>query len=282
MSISTALAQTQTVTHIIGRGETIETIAAKYGVTPQMIIDLNPDAKDFVYVGMELQVPTAQSKVSTTTSTSESTNDRDILNKTITATNANRQDTESYTMEIPGPGWSPFFDIEYGFPEKAPTASSKEHSYSGAYKVTFGGNYYFLEKDKGIFAGAGVGYAWFTNSYSVYQGSSSLKIEMNSHIITIPLQVGYYLSVSDLIGLTPMLGLDLNCPLSAKTKTTKNKTNETTKFKNNLAINFNLGVAISFGGFDIIARYNIPVNKWQKVYTGSDDGYFSVGIGFGF
>lgn len=44
------------VTHIVQRGETIESIAGKYGTTADTILRLNPDAADFVYVGMELKI----------------------------------------------------------------------------------------------------------------------------------------------------------------------------------------------------------------------------------
>lgn len=43
--------------HIVERGETLESIAAKYGVTTRQIIELNPDAGTFTYVGMELIIP---------------------------------------------------------------------------------------------------------------------------------------------------------------------------------------------------------------------------------
>ncbi len=43
--------------HILERGETIESVAKKYGVTTEQIIALNPDAKSFTYVGMELIIP---------------------------------------------------------------------------------------------------------------------------------------------------------------------------------------------------------------------------------
>jgi len=57
VSVSAALAQAQTTKHIVERGETLETIAQKYGVTKDDIVKLNPDAAQFVYVGMELTVP---------------------------------------------------------------------------------------------------------------------------------------------------------------------------------------------------------------------------------
>lgn len=49
-----AIAETR---HIVERGETLESIAAKYGVTTRQIIELNPDAGTFTYVGMELIIP---------------------------------------------------------------------------------------------------------------------------------------------------------------------------------------------------------------------------------
>lgn len=57
MSSSVALAQTSTSKHIVERGETLESIAEKYGVSKDDLVKLNPDAGQFVYVGMELIVP---------------------------------------------------------------------------------------------------------------------------------------------------------------------------------------------------------------------------------
>lgn len=57
VSSSTVFAQTATTKHIVERGETVESIAQKYGVTKDEIVKLNPDAAQFVYVGMELVVP---------------------------------------------------------------------------------------------------------------------------------------------------------------------------------------------------------------------------------
>lgn len=46
-------------THIVDRGETLQSIAQKYGVTPEQIIAKNPQAAQFVYVGMELTIPSS-------------------------------------------------------------------------------------------------------------------------------------------------------------------------------------------------------------------------------
>lgn len=50
-------AQDGSVKHIIERGETLSSIAGRYGVSTDKIIELNPDASDFIYVGMELDIP---------------------------------------------------------------------------------------------------------------------------------------------------------------------------------------------------------------------------------
>lgn len=43
--------------HVVERGETLASIAGKYKTTKGAIVKLNPEAAQFVYVGMELQIP---------------------------------------------------------------------------------------------------------------------------------------------------------------------------------------------------------------------------------
>lgn len=52
-----AMAQSQTVTHVVQRGETIESIAEIYKVSVEDINKANPNADGIVYVGMKLNVP---------------------------------------------------------------------------------------------------------------------------------------------------------------------------------------------------------------------------------
>lgn len=56
LNIASAWAQ-DVKTHTVERGETLSSIATKYGVSQEEIIKLNPDAKQFIYVGMELVIP---------------------------------------------------------------------------------------------------------------------------------------------------------------------------------------------------------------------------------
>lgn len=53
------MAQSQTVTHVVQRGETIESIAEYYKVSVEDINKANPNADGIVYVGMKLNIPTS-------------------------------------------------------------------------------------------------------------------------------------------------------------------------------------------------------------------------------
>lgn len=55
--VGVAIAQDDKATHIIKRGETIESVANKYGVSIEDLIKANPSAKNYFYVGMKLAIP---------------------------------------------------------------------------------------------------------------------------------------------------------------------------------------------------------------------------------
>lgn len=57
LAFSIAASAQTTVTHTVERGETVASIAKKYNVTPQDIINANPDAAELVFAGMKLEIP---------------------------------------------------------------------------------------------------------------------------------------------------------------------------------------------------------------------------------
>lgn len=64
-------AMAQDVVHTVERGETLESIAGRYGVTTGQITTLNPDAAQFIYVGMQLTIPVSDSVKNSVTSATE-------------------------------------------------------------------------------------------------------------------------------------------------------------------------------------------------------------------
>lgn len=77
-----AMAQHQVVTHVVQRGETIESIAKQYNVSVADINKANPNAEGVVYVGMKLAIPVGTTKTATEANTKEqsqnSSNSREI------------------------------------------------------------------------------------------------------------------------------------------------------------------------------------------------------------
>lgn len=64
--IGMGYADDNTTKHIVDRGETLASIAKRYATTEAKIIELNPEAAQFIYVGMELTIPMATIPANTT------------------------------------------------------------------------------------------------------------------------------------------------------------------------------------------------------------------------
>lgn len=68
------MAQSQTVTHVVQRGETLESIAEYYKVSVDDINKANPNVDGVVYVGMKLNIPTKTSNTLNTGIKNKQTN----------------------------------------------------------------------------------------------------------------------------------------------------------------------------------------------------------------
>lgn len=56
------MAQDKVTTHVVQRGESIESIAKYYNITIENLKKANPDTENFIYVGMKLVIPVATSQ----------------------------------------------------------------------------------------------------------------------------------------------------------------------------------------------------------------------------
>lgn len=82
--IYTTAISAQTVTeHTVGRGETLESIAKKYNTTTNEITSLNPNAAQFIYVGMKLKIPVKTGKNGNISSDNNAKNEIRISNNQI-------------------------------------------------------------------------------------------------------------------------------------------------------------------------------------------------------
>lgn len=280
MTSISAFAQS-TVKHTVDRGETLATIAKRYGTTEARIIELNPDAAQFIYVGMELTVEVTAASDGKQDAAAPQSNPSG--NAIFSSQNVSQNVESSSSYEEPKERKGTFaggFEFTAGFISKSESAKVEgTRAYSApkySYRVVGGASYNITNE---LFAGAKIGWETVHSSGTVNNNVTGLiKSEDNFHFITIPLEVGYVLGNPEKFSLVPFAGADLNFCLSAKRKTEQSGNKESNKIKcDDFGANFRLGIKVGLWGINIIGSYMIPTYK--DVY--GDKNYFSVGLGFG-
>ena len=101
-----AMAQSQIITHVVQRGETLESIAKYYNISVADLNNANPNADGIIYVGMKLAVPVMAAATTTTstvasemaTNLSETSNTLIVLLTTIWDFNSQGQRLHTYFL----------------------------------------------------------------------------------------------------------------------------------------------------------------------------------------
>lgn len=191
------------------------------------------------------------------------------------------QDKNSNDGERQEGGWLPSISIEYNF---LPTDDGEDVFSFG---MNFGANYFFMHKDKGLFAGARIGYNSTSNNFHTSNYTNGkyyrLSVENSTTFISLPINIGYAITNNKgNFGVTPYTGLDFNFCVSSKLKTTENN-NPTVKtdLDKKTAVGFRLGLQFRIFFFNVGGSYILPLNDSQKGYF-NKDGYFAINIACGF
>ena len=258
------MAQSQTVTHVVQRGETIESIAQYYNVSVEDINKANPNADGVVYVGMKLNIPTS-SDISKTTP-KEAPKNMAPIQKQVTENHTENyvkhNDTQNNDEKV---GKFEFAgELGFGFIKGADNFM---------YEATVGANY---RLPYNIYVGARIGYK--SANYiglTKYEGRS-IEVEQKYHFLEIPLELGYALkNTSETLGVIPFVGFNTNIGLSGKNKLrtlgTGGKTeSQKVKIGGKVGLGARVGVRVCLWGFDITGSYQIPLNDKQKGWFGKD------------
>lgn len=258
------MAQSQTVTHVVQRGETIESIAQYYNVSVEDINKANPNADGVVYVGMKLNIPTSSDFSKTTPK--EAPKNMAPIQKQVTENHTENyvkhNDTQNNDEKV---GKFEFAgELGFGFIKGADNFM---------YEATVGANY---RLPYNIYVGARIGY----NSANYigltkYEGRS-IEVEQKYHFLEIPLELGYSLkNTSETLGVIPFVGFNTNIGLSGKNKLrtlgTGGKTeSQKVKIGGKVGLGARVGVRVCLWGFDITGSYQIPLNDKQKGWFGKD------------
>lgn len=255
----------QSVTsHTVQRGESIESIAQKYGISVSDLISANPDAKDYFFVGMKLSIP---QKVAP-----------NVLNKNVVVTPSLPNDDVSgnnfvHDTGTPDQHWGVGLSLSFGF--LGNQQGLKNSSFD--YLATLGAKYSldsYDEYTQGLYLFGGIGYA---GSWVSLKG---MNITTKIHTLYFPTQIGYAITNEKKnIGLVPFIGPEFKISLSGKTKYQQESIDM--KIGGKIGCSFAMGLNIRLNGFNLIGAYHLPMNDNAKAFTG-DKGYFSVGIGGGF
>lgn len=264
-------AQTQTVKHVVERGETLEDIAKRYNVSKDEIISLNPSAAQFVFVGMELNIPQKGAGLQTGNGTQlRQSEGQSNLGQTAPSSNGMSHDDGS-TGEDDDSKWGSSAEIGYGFIKGADNYT---------YEATIGVNYNITQN---AYVSARIGYNSANyNDYTSERGSY-LSYTTTVHILRIPLEAGFkFLNNDRTIGIVPFASLGINIGLSGKNKYKSNTIGENeTKLKvgGKVGVDGVLGARIYLYQFTISGGYHFPFNDRQKVWFGKD-AYPMVSIGW--
>lgn len=267
--VITAFAQDY-VSHKIAKGETLYSIAEKYGVTVDDIKKANPKVGNYFYAGLTIQIPNKKGAIKSNPTIVENKTSDVETNKVNTFVSNETTNVLNDEEEIFEGHWNIVDEGGFGFIEDA-----------GAFKFTIGGNYHFT---KSFYVGAQIGYnGYFYNKYFGRE-YGNMTVDTDMHFIYLPLETGYkFMSDNGKWGIIPFAGLGLNIGLKGKTKIDYGKNNEEEnklKIGGKLGFEGRIGVHISIYDFILTGSYHLPLNSKQEAFFG-EDAYPELAIGFG-
>ena len=274
-----AMAQNQTVSHVVQRGETLESIAEYYNVSVEDIDKANPNMDGVVYVGLKLNIPTssAQPKTSARDVSTETSQTQVLTPERSPIRNVYKED-KVYSAQSEDKEYGEFiFSGELGFGFiKGPR--------NFMYEATLGANYTLPYN---LYVGARIGYNSANyNGLTEIEGKS-IDAEQRCHFLEIPIEFGYSLkNESESLGLIPFVGFNTNIGLSGKYKqrilgTGGEESSKKLKIGGKVGIGARVGIRVHLVGFDITGSYQIPLNDKQKGWFGKE-AFPEISLAWGF
>lgn len=158
-----AFAQTNTIKHTVDRGETLQSIAKRYDTTVERIIELNPDAAQFLYVGMELVIQNDKEHKQANTPVEYANPYNSIASHTTDDVFGQSRRNKYNVSDFGFLGISYFAPFEYADEGYYMLGGNffSDSGWGGEYQIGF--NYGLVDKDYAGFAflvGPGYGYAF--------------------------------------------------------------------------------------------------------------------------
>lgn len=273
-SVFVCMAQT-TQKHTVQRGETMESIAQKYGVTVSAMKEANPNIGEYFYVGMVLNVPEKEIGIeNVSTPTSEPAQTTTIVPQTPMV-----QEETSYSSPTTSTASSIYerkgsWDFTGRFGWFARTYSKGGDTDGFGLSMVMGANYFIEER---AFLKFCIG--WGMASKNKKDVSTEL------HSIRLPISVNYLVPIGKKAGISFGAGPYFDYVVSGKTEYGKGKNKQKIKFsdvKDAHAMVIGLHGCISImlsEDWGLFGEYGIGLTERYKDVK---ENYWSIGMAYAF
>lgn len=266
-----AMAQSQTITHIVQRGETIESIADYYKVSVADINKANPNADGIIYVGMKLNIPSSTSPKNETR-TEKTTTSGISSNENTSYVPQSSTTKKSYDNETTLGLQFARVKASYLFPTEM-EKSSRGH-YRSSYNLSFvlEGEYVF---NPNIFAGFGLGYmAQGSCNSDRNQDEDGIRYQQYKsqyHYVMVPLCIGYRMPITKNVNIDAYTGPVVTCVVAGNSqyRTSTSEEWNKTKLKDMKNVKYftpfwNIGARVNLWSFELGAEYWYLLTKTNE------------------
>lgn len=281
------------ISHVVERGETLESIAHKYGITTTQLREANPDINDFFYVGMKLSIPQPvktelQNKSTNNTSDSDESIQEEEIPIQVDSQNNIVNTFRQSMIDSKANSWHFFFRLGPSIfrTEKSGNLSrndTKSYSTSVGFEIMAGVHYYFSDQ---FYLSAGLGYFSASSSTSISSIGNSFRSETTSHNIILPIEVGVVFPISNKLGIVLQGGSSLLYTVGGKMKSGNEEItfseweNNTNQSIDKFSAFARIGGGIKWDGFTLMGYYGIPLTK---TFGGGDKkNFWGITIGHEF
>lgn len=273
-----------TMSHTIQRGETLESVAKKYGITVADLQQANPDTKEYFYAGMKLTIPQVGNQVNPTQHLSDNNSNSSTNDFIPTRT---PQSTPEIYSQLPNSGFKYVLPGDEGsFEAKtfnvcfdwAFVVGAKPDGYIGSpwsMLISAGVN---LRITAPFYAGIRLGYMYSDADYT--HKATFTKSETTLNSLVLPIEIGYSISSQNKkFAFTPVAGILPSVSLSGKSKFDgEERKLDTGKFD----MAYNVGLRIRLWEYFLSAQYIFKKVEAMPGTSSKIQGspLFSLGWGF--
>lgn len=252
LNLSLCLAQSgdSYIIHTVARGETLASIASRYAVTEAKIIELNPEASQFVYVGMDLKIPETNSGAAVVSA--------DDVNRSV-GVNSDKKDNNVLSALV-APGEEHDDDSEglrgtFIFGLTYTAASFDDMKHSGMYGLLMEGYFANITSQLGV----GLHYEMNAN-YGLFKGAENLYFQFGPVL-------GYRFTP------TTLLSAPVCAVLTSGNVVDENGKSETKTF---WGMSFSPSLFIGHAGINVGPYFNLSLSGKSDLEVG-----FRVGLHIG-